>query len=460
MKPRVETKYVARDVVPPHDLDIERAVLGAALLHPDPFAVEIVDALTNEDFYRLAHQLIFQAITRIVMQRQQPDLLTVMALLKDLDPKDDVGGPAYVASLVDGRLRPSNIDEYIAFLRQYRLRRDLMSVGFRLATEAVTTDDAAAVAKNAEAWVMEATQLRGTSPLRALDGDMLAFLPMLEERVRSRGGGMGITSGFKAIDRWTRGFHPGVLTILAARPSMGKSALALNMAVAAAMAGHSVAFFSIEMSREEILTRVISALSGVAADKILKGFLSDADMERIGRVISVVSQLPLHIDDSPSLSVPDMRAKVRVLQALRGCQLVVVDYLQLITPRTSMPGNRVAEVSEISWDLKILARSLGVPVLALSQLSRRLEERKDKEPQLSDLRESGSLEQDADNVAFIHRPEVYSTAPADVGRALYLIKKQRNGPTAVAELEWQKDCVRFLDAEVPQGEGQDTSAAA
>jgi replicative DNA helicase len=435
------------EALPPHSLDTEVAVLASCLLRREA-AEMALEQLTPEDFWRDAHQCIFRSIAIVVERRLTPDLVTVCETLQQRGEADRVGGKFYLMSLIDGTPITTNIESYCKILIDLRHRRDLLDISRRLAAQVSVHDvDALALAAQAEGWLAEVLTTRGSRELQPQRDILQTFIPALEARMAGREELMGISSGFKGIDELTRGFHPEDLTILAARPSMGKSSLMLNMAAAAAASGAHVAVFSLEMSKERLEYRLVSARSQVSMFRIQKGWLNNEHVERISAALVTLSTHPLYIDDTPGLTVPQMKHKCRAVRATRGLDLVFVDYVQLLRPTVERRDNRQADVAEISYDLKELARKLRVPVVALSQLSREVERRSNKRPVLSDLRESGSLEQDADNVAFIYRPEVYTSKPEDAGTTEYILAKARDGDIGVVNLDFRKDHVRFYDGE-------------
>jgi len=436
-------------IAPPNNLDAERAVLASCLLRRDA-AESALEQLDPEDFWRDAHQRIFRAMGICIERKLVVDLITVHDVLEQRGEAEIVGGRMYIMSLIDGVAITSNVDSYCALLIEMRQRRNLLEIGRQIAGLVISPEcEVGALVAEAEAWLANAMLARGSRDLVVQEDIIQSFLPALELRMNRRQELAGITSGYAGINELTRGFHAEDLTIIAARPGMGKSSLMLNMASAAASQDKHVAVFSLEMPRDRVEMRLVAATSQVSMFKLQKGWISEADSLQIGEALRQLSSHPLYIDDTPSTTVAQIRHKCRALSARRGLDIVFIDYVQLLKPRQVRADNRQAEVAEISADLKELARKLRVPVVALSQLSRRVEERPNKRPQLSDLRESGSLEQDADNVAFIYRPEMYTRNAADVGVAEFLLSKHRDGEVGAVELTFRREIVRFFDVETP-----------
>lgn len=435
------------DVDTPCNLDAERAVLASCLLRREA-ATAAVEQLEPDDFWRDAHQRIFRAMGIVAERQMIVDLVTVHEILEQRGESEAVGGRMYMMALVDGVAITANIDSYCAILIDMRHRRKLLHISQRLAAEVkMPTSDAPTLAAQAEGWLAETMQARGSRDLLSFADVLSTFLPTLEARVAQRQEIAGITSGFAGINELTRGFHAEDLTIVAGRPGMGKSSLMLNMVCGAVDQGKYACVFSLEMSRERLLWRLLSARSGVSLFKIQKGCLSADDLRLLSDALVWVAESPMYLDDTPGTTVAQILYKCRALRGRHGLDIVYIDYVGLLKPRNQRIDNRQAEVAEISLDLKEMARKLRVPVVALSQLSRQVESRQNKRPMLSDLRESGSLEQDADNVAFVYRPEIYTHKPDDVGKAEYILAKHRDGEVGTVRLQFKKEIVRFYDDE-------------
>lgn len=409
------------------------------ILSPDS-ALYAIEHLQPDDFFRAEHTTIFDACQSLMQRRVGVDFVTLYAHLKTIGVDDVVGGPAYIASLTDGMWRNANITSYCDTLRDLRLRRECLSVADRMtAALALGETSGSDLLSQSEQWLIEIEKARGSGAIQSPTELAGKFMADLDRRLASKHGMTGVTTGFAALNEFTGGWQNKHLILIAARPSVGKSALAGNVAFAAAASGVPVLYFSLEMSSEELDGRIVSALSGVMLYKMQRGYLTDSDQQRIAPAVQRRALLPLYIDDTAGISVPQMRAKARQLQTTLGLGLIVVDYLQL-----ALGGgyyeNRQLEVADISRQLLRLAKDLNVPVIALSQLSRKPEARKDSKPTLSDLRESGALEADANEVILLHRDDHKAPGPTAV-----LIEKQRNGPTGELELHFVRETVQFIE---------------
>ena len=427
----------------PHNLEAERCVLGAVLIHNDVFnvAAELVDA---DDFYRHAHQRVFDTMVGLSERGQAIDFVTVKDELGRAGALDDVGGPAYIAALADGVPRSTNVDHYARIVKEKATLRSLIHAANRIVTTAYRAEqDADTVLDEAEREIFSIAEDRvhgGFVPLSALVDDGITALEKLQAH---QGLVTGIPTGFDDIDNLTAGLQPADLIIVAARPSMGKTAFVLNVAQhVGTRTGRTVGFFSLEMAKEQLFLRMLTTEAQVDAHRLRTGLLSDADYARLSPAMERLSSARVHIDDTAGIGVLEMRAKSRRLQAEHGLDLIVIDYIQLMQGRGRFE-NRTQELASISRALKGLAKELGVPVVALSQLSRAPESRADHRPQLADLRESGALEQDADVVMFIFREEMYDEKPENEGIAEIIIGKQRNGPTGTVRLAFLKQQTRF-----------------
>ncbi|MDP8991894.1 MAG: replicative DNA helicase [Actinomycetota bacterium] len=431
--------------VPPHDLQAEESLLGAMLLSRDAI-VEAVQVCTAEDFYKPAHGHVFEAVCSLYGQGEPADPVTVADELRRADLLDAVGGTAALISLQANTPATSNARRYAQIVEEHSLLRRLIGVASEIAQLGYDVpEDVDAVVDRAESMVFEVAQRRvttSTRPLRELLADQLDLLEALYERGESI---TGVPTGYTDLDEMLAGLQPSNLVVIGARPSMGKTAMALGMAAHAAMdAQVPVLFFSLEMSHLEITQRLLCSEARVDATRMRTGRLQEQDWPKVAHAIGRLGEAPIYIDDNPNITVMDIRAKARRQKSSEGLGLVVVDYLQLMSSRTRVE-NRQLEISEISRSLKILARELEVPVVALSQLSRNLEMRSDKRPVLADLRESGAIEQDSDVVMFIYRDDVYNPDSADRGTAEILVAKHRNGPTGKTELAFLGQYTRFAN---------------
>jgi len=422
--------------VPPHNLEAEESLLGAMLLSNDAIAAAVNVHLGPDDFYKPAHGHIYDAITTLYSRGEPVDPVTVAEELRRADLHDQVGGLPALLSLEARTPATSNAQRYARIVEDHALLRRLIGVAGEIAELGYDLpDDVPAAIDHAEAMVYEVAQKRVTD-------SMMGIGPLLEqsldhiEALYERGESItGIPTGFTDLDEMLAGLQPSNLVIVGARPAMGKTSWALGVASHAALHAHRpVLVFSLEMSHLELTQRLLCAEARVDATRLRTGKLQEPDWPKISHAVGRLGEADIFIDDNPHLTVTEIRAKARRLKSRQGdLGLVVVDYLQLMTGRTSAE-NRQVEVSEISRGLKILARELECPVIALSQLSRGLEQRADKRPMLADLRESGSLEQDADVVLFLYRDEMYNAESADRGSAEVIVAKHRNGPTGSVQL--------------------------
>lgn len=427
----------------PHSLEAEAGVLGAILVRPDALfdAAAVID---GRDFFRLAHRQIFDTMLTLSSRGAPVEFITIVQELTSASRIDDVGGPAYLASLSNGMPRSANVAAYAGIVRDLAQKRRLIAAAQGILDAALTEHkDSSCLVDDAERAIFAVSDrgLKGSF----IDGKALAAecYAHLQDRMEGKGS-HGLKTGFADFDGMTHGLQPGSLVLIAARPSMGKSAFALNVAFYAATHGAHVGFVSLEMGRKEVGERILAAEGRVDLHRLRGGRLADADYGRISQAIGQIAESRIHVDETASVSAMEVRGKARRLQAQHGLDLLMVDYLQLM--QVASAENRNLAIADISRSLKLLARELNIPVVALSQLSRETERRGDKRPMLSDLRDSGALEQDADLVAFLHRPEVYAATPDNEGVAELIVAKQRNGPTGIARLRWVKEFTRFEDA--------------
>jgi replicative DNA helicase len=421
-------------------------LLGAMLLSKDAIAAA-VESCGPEDFYKPAHGHVFEAVCSLYGQGEPADPVTVADELRRADLLEAIGGPATLISLQANTPATTNAARYARIVEEHALLRRLIGVAGEIAEMGYSLpDDIAAAIDRAESMVFEVAERRVTDTLKPLHDLLSDSLDRLE-RLYDRGESItGVPTGFIDLDERLSGLQPSSLVIVGARPSMGKTALALGMAAHAAMEAHvPVLYFSLEMSHDEITQRLLCSEARVDSSRIRNGKLLESDWPKISHAIGRLGEAPLYIDDNPNLTIMEVRAKARRLKSRIGnLGLVVIDYLQLMSGRNSAE-NRQVEVSEISRGLKILARELEVPVVALSQLSRNLESRADKRPMLADLRESGSLEQDADVVMFLYRDEIYNPESPERGTAEVIISKHRNGPTGKTDLAFLDHYTRFAN---------------
>lgn len=440
--------------IPPQNLDAEQSVLGAMIIDKEA-VLKAVEVLKPEDFYRDSNGHIFQAIANLFERGEAIDLITLAEELRQTGLLDQVGGVAYVAGLANAVPTAANVEYYAQIVEEKSLLRQLISVSTRMARMGYEADDEVEILLDkAEQMVFELTQRKSVSSFTPLKTVLMNTFERIEFLFQNKGNVTGVPSGFSALDKMTSGFQPSDLVIVAARPSMGKTAFCLNIAQFASLKKNlPVAVFSLEMSKEQLVTRMLCVEAMVDQQKLRTGDLAEDDWQKLTRAAGPMAQAPLFIDDTPGISIMEMRAKCRRLKSEHGLSLIVIDYLQLMSGGKKIE-NRQQEISEISRSLKALAREVQAPVIALSQLSRAVEQRQDKKPMMSDLRESGSLEQDADIVMFIYRDDYYNPETTDrPGRADIIIAKQRNGPVGSVELGFLKEFTKFVTLELNRPEG-------
>jgi len=434
----------ARRRVPPSNIEAEESVLGAVMLSVDA-ANTVMDRLHPHDFYQPAHQAIFEAVLRLYDSNHPIDAITVSEQLRKQEELDRVGGVSYLTRLIDSVPTASNVDYYSQIVEEASLRRNLMRSGSEIGDLAFHADkDISDVLDLAEKSVFSVAERRigdGLVPVKPLLSTTLESIESLGE-----GGAMaGLATGFKDLDGKLAGLAPGNLAIIAARPGMGKSALATSMAFNVASSGKSIAMFTMEMSRHEVVQRLLCSVGRIDSMKLRSGNLTDRDWQSVARAAGRLHETPIFIDDSGQLTVTEVRAKCRRMKRSHGLDLVVVDYLQLMSTG-SRAENRQQEISEISRGLKALGIELEVPIVALSQLNRAMEQRQDKRPMLSDLRESGALEQDADIVMFIYRDEYYHPESVETrGVAEVNVAKHRAGATGMVRMTFLPEFTLFSD---------------
>ncbi len=441
--------------IPPQNVDAEASLLGAILIDPDAI-VKVADNLSADDFYDEKHRRIYEAVTQLYENHSPVDVLTLSDQLKGNGLLDIVGGSAYLTELTNFVPTASHVERYADIVASKAMRRrlikasqDISGLGFDEGR------DLQELIEEAETRLFEVSQKQVSQDIASLETILGESFERLDELHKDKGKVRGVPTGYKDLDHILAGLQRSDLIVLAARPSMGKTALALNIAYnVASKAAMPVLMFSLEMSKEQLVDRMLAMESGVDAWALRTGNLNDADFEKIGQAMGTLSEAKMYIDDSPGITVSDLRTKARREAHTHPLGLIVVDYLQLMSggSRYGGDGNRVQEISEISRGLKGVARELNVPVLALSQLSRSVESRTPPHPQLADLRESGSIEQDADVVAFIYREEYYNPETDKKNVTDIFIKKHRNGPTGSIELYFDREKQRFrsLDTRQPQ----------
>jgi replicative DNA helicase len=428
---------------PPQDVIAEQSVLGGMLLSKDAIS-EVVEILRERDFYRPAHELIYDAIIDLYSRGEPADPVTVSAELTKRGDLTRAGGAPYLHTLISSVPTAANASYYAKIIRERAIMRRLVEAGTKIVQLGYTVEGEVDDAVNAaQAEVHAVTERRSAEDYIQLSELLPAAFDEIE-KISSGVMGEGVKSGFKDLDALTHGFHPGNMIVLAARPAVGKSTLGLDIARYASIhKGDTSVIFSLEMSRSEITMRMLSAEARVPLNNIRAGSLTDEEWARMARRMGEISEAPMFIDDSPNLSLMEIRAKARRLKQRHNLKLIVIDYLQLMTSGKRVE-NRQQEVSEFSRQLKLLAKELNVPVIAISQLNRSPEQRSDKKPMLSDLRESGSIEQDADVVILLHRDDLYDQQNRS-GEADLIVAKHRNGPTRTITVSAQLHFARFTD---------------
>ncbi len=435
------------DRLPPQSIEAEQSVLGAILIDRDA-VIEVAEFLRPADFYRQANGRIYAAVLDLFERREPIDIVTVAEALERRDELESIGGRAYLSSLSNETPTAVHVEQYARIVERKAVLRNLIGAAGKIA--GIGYEDPAEVQEaidRAEAELFAVSQKRVSSGFGLLKDLLHEAYDRLDYLHQHRGQVSGITTGLTDLDALTSGFQPSDLIVLAARPSVGKTSLAMNIAEHAARGGKHVAMFSLEMSKEQLVQRLISSVSRVDSRNLRSGFVEDAEWPEIANALGLLSNAPMWIDDTPNVSAMELRTKARRLQGESGLDLVIVDYLQLMqATTTNRDANRVQEVSEISRGLKALARELSIPVLALSQLSRQPEMRDSKEPRLSDLRESGAIEQDADLVVFLYREKDRNPEDGPSDREIIKLKlaKHRNGPTGDIDLWFNKRQTRFV----------------
>lgn len=430
--------------VPPHNLEAEQAILGSVLINNDALN-QIMDILSEADFYREEHTSFYQGMIHLYNNNEPVDLITLSHYLRGKNLLDKTGGLDYLTSLAESVSTSAGVQYYAQIVRDLSIRRRLIRecsiISDSCFQNMLETDELLDGAEQSIFDIAEEKAGEGFSPLRDV---VKESFKKIESAAEHDGFITGIATGFTDFDRLTTGLQPSDLIIIAARPGMGKTALALNIAhYAASSTGRGVAFFSLEMSKMQLGMRLLGFDAQINAIKLRTGLLGDKDWAGLTQAADNLSELPLYIDDTSGLSVMEIRARCRRLKKKTDLCLIVIDYLQLLQGRTSAESRQI-EISEISRMLKALAKDLDIPVIALSQLNRKVEDRPNKKPQLADLRESGAIEQDADVIVFIYRDEVYNpTSEENENMAEIILAKQRNGPTGYFKLTFQKEYTRF-----------------
>lgn len=429
----------------PSSLESERAVLGGIFLRPDIYG-EVAAVISSQDFYKVGHRYIFDAMAGCYGNQESIDPLLVMNRLKKMNKFDEIGGESIFYDILEEVPTAANILSYAAIVKEKSLLRKLGTAGTKIVEMSYEGyEDVDVILDKAESLIFKIAETKDSKDLVDMRQAISDEIKRLEKVMNNKGMTTGISSGFKSFDDKTSGFHPSDLVIVAARPAMGKTALALNMALN--MATHEkkgILLFSLEMSSSQLLQRLISMQSGIGLQKIRNGFLLDKEWGNIGIACGQISNSNINIADTPNVNVLEIRSIARKLKIAGQLDVIIVDYLQLIKG-TGKGENRQQEISEISRSLKGIARELDVPIIALSQLSRAPEQRADRRPMLSDLRESGAIEQDADMVVFLYRDDYYNENSEEKGITEVIIGKQRNGPVGTVKLKFFNEITKFGD---------------
>lgn len=435
------------DKLVPHNVEAEEAVLGSLLIDPEAL-FRVSPFLTSDDFYLQKNGWLYQAILALQERREPIDFVTLCDELERQDRLEEIGGAAYVTHLINAVPSAIHVEAYGHIVEQDAIRRRLINAASRIAQIAYQEgEDIDQAVDRAEQALFSVSQRRITRDLTPVQDVIRRYYDRIEYLYDHRDEPLGVPTGFIDLDRLLGGLQRSDLILIAARPSVGKTSLGISVARHAANLGQHVAIFSLEMSSEQVVQRMVSAETGIDAQRLRLGDLQEGEWPLFVQVTGRLSDLPIFIDDTPSLSVLQMRTKARRLHAEHGIDLILVDYLQLMTTGDRWSEGRVQEVSYISRSLKGLARELDVPLVAISQLSRAVEQRSDRRPILADLRASGSLEQDADVVMFIYRDEMYNPGTEQQNIAEIIIAKHRNGPTGTVQLFFRDRLAQFLDAE-------------
>ncbi len=431
----------------PSNLEAERSILGAILLD-DKAVFTIVEILKSQDFYLESHRRIFEKMLQLMNNSRPIDLVTLKEELQRANELESVGGATYLASLTDGLPRAVNIEYYAQIVKEKSTLRRLIQISSEIMTRSYQNEEQAPeILQHVEKAIFDIASQQFRSSFLSVTPLVSDVFKKIEELSNRKAKVTGLETGFSQLDQLTAGFQPSDLIIIAARPGLGKTSLCLNIAEHAAIKKHkTVGIFSLEMSKEQLVRRLLCSGAEIDAHRINTGFLNKEDWNRLSRASAILSETKIFIDDTPGISIAEMRSKVRRLAIEHGLDLLIVDYLQLMSGSNQRYENRTQEISQISRGLKAIAKELNIPLMAVSQLSRAIEARRgDHRPQLSDLRESGSIEQDADIVIFIYREDFINPTEENSGIAELIIGKQRNGPTGSFQLAFRKQFTQFAE---------------
>ena len=433
--------------IPPNDIEAEQAVLGSMLTDKDA-VIAAIEVLKPEDFYREDNKTIYMAVLSLYNRAEPVDIITLKSELSSMGKFDSVGGLEYLAELPEKVPTTANVDKYIKIVEEKAILRNLIKTANEIITLGYDpTEEVEDIMDNAEKKIFDIMQSKNQKGYTPIKDILIETFAQLEQLYNQKQHITGVPTGFADLDYKTAGFHGSDLVLVAARPAMGKSAFALNIATNAAVrAKVPVAIFSLEMSKEQMVNRILCSEAMVDSNKVRTGKLDEQDWAKLASALGPLSEADIFIDDTPGISVMEIRAKCRKLKLEKGLGMVVIDYLQLITASSNRRGgSREQEIAEISRSLKILAKELDIPVIALSQLSRAPEQRPDHRPMLSDLRESGSIEQDADKVIFLYRDDYYNEDSEKKNIAEVIMAKHRAGSTGTIELLWLGNYTKFVN---------------
>lgn len=432
--------------VPPQNIEAEQAVLGAMLIKKEAI-IEVQEILRPDDFYREAHRIVFEAMLELSGNDEAVDLVTLTEQLRKNDTLEKIGGLPFVTQLANAVPTAANVSYHAKIVKEKAELRSLINAATEIAGAAYEdTEDVANIMDEAEKKILAVASRQNGGAFETMKNIVMRTFERINILYESKGGLTGISSGFKDLDRLTSGLQKSDLILVAARPSMGKTAFTLNIAAYCGLHNSTVAFFSLEMSKEQLMQRLLCSEGGIDASRLRTGQLDEDEWNHLVETADRLSRAPIFIDDTAGITVMELRSKARRLKAEHGLDLIIIDYLQLMQGRPGRNSdNRQQEISEISRSLKALARELDVPVIALSQLSRSVESRQIKKPMLSDLRESGSLEQDADIVMFLYREDYYDKDTENKNITEVIIAKHRNGPVDSISLFFQKEFTKFRD---------------
>ncbi|MCL4816245.1 MAG: replicative DNA helicase [Flavobacteriales bacterium] len=450
-KPPVTFDMLEHGKLPPQAVDLEEAVLGSILLEREAMNA-VVDILQSESFYKDSHKIIYEAIHNLFKRSEPIDILTVTQELKKTGYLEAIGGAYYITQLTNRVASSANVEFHARIISQKYIQRELIKISSEIIRDAYDeTTDVLELMDDAEKKLFSVTEGNIRKTFEGMPTLILQAIKQIEAAKSNESNIVGVPSGFTALDRVTSGWQPSDLIIIAARPAMGKTAFVLSLVRNISVQfGKPAAIFSLEMSSLQLVTRFISAESELTSEKLRSGNLAAHEMEQLHAKIGGLSEAPIFIDDTPALSIFELRAKARRLRDKEHIEILIVDYLQLMTVNADNRGNREQEISQISRSLKSIAKELNIPVIALSQLNRSVESRQDKKPILSDLRESGSIEQDADMVLFLHRPEYYGLTEDENGNPTHgvaniIIAKHRNGGTGTINVKFINHLAKFTD---------------